>query len=283
MKKILFIVIAAMFLFSSCKKDDDNGLEINGKMEIEFDNIAIVNDIQRQLNMTTAGDANYDYQNEMGQDFNITLLRYFISEIVLEGPNGERFEDLLSVDATDAKGYYLVDESVSASQLITLEDIPAGEYNKISFTVGVAEEGVKEGAAGGSLDPATNGMFWNWNAGYVALKFEGQSSVSAGGAVGNTIAPEDEKGIVYHVGGWKEIEGTAFVNNNQSLSYAFDVNAKVGGDHQPHIHMVFDVLSMLSAKNQVDFTGNNNVHKPVDGQAIAENLAEAFRFDHIHQ
>lgn len=283
MKKILFIVIAAMFLFSSCKKDDDNGLEINGKMEIEFDNIAIVNDIQRQLNMTTVGDVNYDYQNEMGQDFNITLLRYFISEIVLEGPNGERFEDLLSVDATDAKGYYLVDESVSASQLITLEDIPAGEYNKISFTVGVAEEGVKEGAAGGSLDPATNGMFWNWNAGYVALKFEGQSSVSAGGAVGNTIAPEDEKGIVYHVGGWKEIEGTAFVNNNQSLSYAFDVNAKVGGDHEPHVHMVFDVLSMLSAKNQVDFTGNNNVHKPVDGQAIAENLAEAFRFDHIHQ
>lgn len=283
MKKILFIVIAAMFLFSSCKKDDDNGLEINGKMEIEFDNIAIVNDIQRQLNMTTVGDTNYGYQNEMGQDFNITLLRYFISEIVLEGPNGERFEDLLSVDATDAKGYYLVDESVSASQLITLEDIPAGEYNKISFTVGVAEEGVKEGAAGGSLDPATNGMFWNWNAGYVALKFEGQSSVSVGGAVGNTIAPEDEKGIVYHVGGWKEIEGTAFVNNNKSLSYAFDVNAKVGGDHEPHVHMVFDVLSMLSAKNQIDFTGNNNVHKPVDGQAIAENLAEAFRFDHIHQ
>lgn len=283
MKKILFIAVATLYLFSSCEKEDDNPLEVNGKMEIEFDNIAIVNDIQRQLNMTTAGDANYDYQNALGQDFNITLLRYFISEIVLEGPNGERFEDLLAVDATDAKGYYLVDESVSASQLITLEDIPAGEYNKISFTVGVAEEGVKEGAAGGSLDPATNGMFWNWNAGYVALKFEGQSSVSVGGAVGNTIAPEDEKGVVFHVGGWKEIEGTAFVNNNQSLSYDFDVNAKVGGDHEPHVHMVFDVLSMLSAKNQVDFTGNNNVHKPVDGQAIAENLAEAFRFDHIHQ
>ncbi len=283
MKKILFIAIATLCLFSACEKEDDNGVEVNGKMEIEFDNIAIVNDVQRQLNIATVGDVNYDYQNAMGQDFNITLLRYFISEIVLEGPNGERFEDVLAVDATDAKGYYLVDESVTTSQLITLEDIPAGEYDKISFTVGVAEEGVKEGAAGGSLDPATNGMFWNWNSGYVALKFEGQSSVSAGGAVGNTIAPEDNKGMVFHVGGWKEIEGTAFVNNNQSLSYSFDVNVKVGGGQEPHVHMVFDVLSMLSSKNQVDFTGNNNVHKPVDGTAIAENLARAFRFDHIHQ
>ena len=34
---------------------------------------------------------------------------------------------------------------------------------------------------------------------------------------------------------------------------------------------------------QIDFTGNNNVHKPTDGKAIAENLSAAFAFDHLHQ
>lgn len=283
MKKLLILTTSVFFLFTACqhnKKEEPNG---NGTIEIEFDNIAIINDVQRQLNLVTASDENYEYQNGLGQAFNITFLRYFISAIVLEGPNGEFFEDKLSVDATKAEGYYLIDEANAASQLLTIKDIPAGLYNKISFTVGVEETGVKEGAAGGSLDPATNGMFWNWNSGYVAVKFEGQSAVSAGGANGNSITPANPKGLVFHVGGWKNVEGSAFVNNNQRLSYTFDTNAKINSDNEPHVHMVFDVLKMFNAKNIIDFTGNNNVHKPVDGTPIAENLGQAFRFDHLHQ
>lgn len=284
MKKLLFLSALSLLIFTACDKEDDNPTTDGpGTIEIEFDNLAIVNGIQRQLELKEVGSTDYNYQNSMNQDFNITFLRYFISHIVLEGPNGEQFEDPQLVDVASSSGYYLIDEATPASQLVKLENVPAGEYNKISFVVGVSEEGVKEGAAGGALDPATNGMFWNWNAGYVAVKLEGQSSVSAGGAIGNTIEPENDKGMVFHVGGWKNIEGTAFVNNNQTLSYAFDVNAKVGVGEEPHVHMILDILQLLKGKNQIDFTGNNNVHKPTDGQAIAENLSAAFAFDHIHQ
>jgi len=284
MKKLFFLSVLTFLTLTACKNDDDNpSPDGPGTIEIEFDNLAIVNGIQRQLNLKEIGSTDYNYQNSMGQDFNITFLRYFVSNIVLEGPNGERFEDPQLVDVASSSGYYLIDEATPASQLVKLEDVPAGEYNKITFMVGVSEEGVKEGAAGGALDPATNGMFWNWNAGYVAVKLEGQSSVSAGGAIGNTIEPENEKGLVFHVGGWKDIEGTAFINNNQTLTYAFDVNAKIGADEAPHIHMIMDVLQLFTGKNQIDFTGNNNVHKPTDGKAIAENLSAAFAFDHLHQ
>lgn len=284
MKKLLLLSLLSLSLLSACNNDDDNPTPAApGTLEIEFDNLAIVNGIQRQLDLQEVGSSDYNYQNALGQDFNLTFLRYFVSNITLEGPNGERFEDPQLAEAGSSSGYYLIDEATPSSQLIKLENIPAGEYNKITFTVGVSEEGVKEGAAGGALDPATNGMFWNWNAGYVAIKVEGQSVVSAGGAIGNTIDPENEKGLVFHVGGWKDIEGTAFINNNQTLTYSFDVNAKVAGDQAPHVHMIMDILQLFTGTHQIDFTGNNNVHKPTDGKAMAENLAEAFAFDHLHQ
>ncbi|MEZ5043928.1 MAG: MbnP family protein [Saprospiraceae bacterium] len=284
MKNLFTIVTLSLLVFLSCnKKGEDIPAVKNGVVNIVFDNIAVVGQLQKQLKLSAVGGENYDFKSGLGQDFNVTLLRYFISKIVLEGPNGERYEDEISVSATGAKGFYLVDENDFDSQLITLSDVPAGEYNKVSFTVGIDEEGVKEGAAGGVLDPATNGMFWNWNAGYVALKFEGQSPVAAGGANGNTITPDNAKGLVFHVGGWKEVKDTPFVYNNKRLSYTFYTSVKVNSEKDPYVHMVFDVLKMLAAKNMIDFTGNNNVHKPIDGVPIAENLEAAFQFDHIHQ
>lgn len=286
MKKLLLISILASInlYFTSCSKDDNPTDETNGTVEVEFDNIALVDGIQRQLSMVTPGSSDYQYTNALNQKFNINLLRYYISNIVLEGPNGEYFEDKVSVTTTAVKGIYLVDESNHTSSLITLSDVPAGEYNKIKFTVGVDENGVTEGAAGGILDPATCNMFWNWNSGYIALKFEGQSPDSNGGVSGTETLDENSiHGIAYHIGGWRDIEGTAFVYNNKALSLDFDTNAKVEYGEQPHVHIVMDVLTLFNGENDIDFTGNHNVHKPLDGVDMANNIPNAFTFDHIHQ
>lgn len=285
MNKLFFALILMVFSFSffSCEEDDPQ-LEDPGTIEVEFDNIALVNGIQRQLSLVEAGSEDYEYTNGMNQDFNINLLRYYITDIKLEGPNGEVFEDKIVTDASGTEGIYLIDESIQSSQLITFSDVPAGEYNKISFTVGVEEEGVQEGAVGGNLDPATCNMFWNWNSGYIAVKFEGQSPVSPGGNNGSeTLEVINENGILFHVGGWRDVEGTAFVYNNKNLEFTFDTNAKVQKGQQPHVHMVFDVLSLFAGENMIDFTGNINVHKPIDGVPVAENIPGAFAFDHVHQ
>lgn len=283
MKKLLFLsTLLGVLFFSACKKDEE--AKDPGTLEITFDNIAVVNDVQQQLSLVAPGSTEYGYTNEMGQQFNINLLRYYISAIELEGPNGEKFVDELSVSAADAKGYYLIDESISASQLVTLTGVPAGEYNKITFTVGVDSAGVVDGASGGVLDPATSHMFWNWNSGYIALKFEGQSPVSNGGVGGaETITADNPNGMAYHIGGWKNIPGGVFVYNNKRLSFTFDTNAKVESKLEPRLHMVFDVLKMFGGHKAIDFTGNHNVHKPSDGVDVANNIEHAFAYDHIHQ
>ena len=283
MNKIIFsaILFSMFFTLVSCNKDDDKEA---ANIEIEFDNIALVDGVQRQLSLVTPGSEDYGYTNGMGQEFNINLLRYYISNIKLEGPNGEIFEDEVEVDVSSSKGIYLIDESDVPSRLITLEDVPSGEYDKITFTVGVEEEGVQEGAAGGVLDPATCNMFWNWNSGYIAVKFEGQSPDSNGGTSGSeTLDDTSPHGILYHIGGWRDVEGTAFVHNNKRLTFQFDTKARVRKGDQPHVHMVFDVLSLFKGENMVDFTGNHNVHKPIDGKNAADNIPAAFAFDHIHQ
>lgn len=277
---ILFLALTISLV--SCDKDDNPTELDKGTVEIEFDNIAIVNGVMRQLTLVSPGSDDYGYTNGLGQDFNINLLRYYITNIKLEGPNGEVFEDNVHVDAAGTEGVYLVDESISSSGSVVLNEVPAGEYNKITFTVGVEENGVEDGAAGGNLDPATCNMFWNWNSGYIAVKFEGQSNVSAGGANGETINGI-EKGMAIHVGGWKDVDGTAFVYNNKTMSFDFDTNAKVEKGQQPTVHMVFDILKLFAGENMIDFTGNNNIHKPIDGRPASDNLPGAFAFDHIHQ
>lgn len=283
----LYLLLAfALCAFSSCEDDDDGpGDATFGTFEIEFENVMGPQDNQRSFSLAAAGATDYPYANAMDQEYNLTLLRYYVSEVVLTGPNGERFEDPQSVTATDAKGYYLINADDPASMTFDLEDVPAGQYNKVSFLLGVDSTGVLEGAAGGSLDPATSGMFWNWNSGYVALKVEGQSPASPGGASGNSIASENEEGIVFHLGGWKDIAGTPFVYNNQRIELDFDTNARVGTGLSPTAHLEMDVAALFEGPGTtVDFaTGNVNVHRPTDGAAMARNAAAAFRYDHIHQ
>jgi hypothetical protein len=277
----MFAIVSTLF-FTACEKDKEE-VQLPGEFEVEFDNVAFVNGSNQQLKLREVGSTVYDYKNGMEQDFNITFLRYYISNIVLEGTNGAYYEDKMSVDATSTQGYYLIDEANLASQLIRLTNVPAGKYNKITFTVGVEENGIKEGAAGGVLDPSTSGMFWNWNSGYVAYKIEGQSSASPGNAGGNTIRRDNPKGIVFHIGGWKTIEGTSFVNNNRRITLNFDTDAKVNSKERPHAHLFVNALAIFDGANKIDFTKANNVHRPDAAKPMADNMVNAFKFDHLHQ
>jgi hypothetical protein len=282
-----FLLFAAtLFAFTGCEDDDDiTSTLTDGTFEVEFENVFGPQDNQRGFSLSDVGSTEYGLANSMGQDFNITFLRYYVSEVVLEGPDGERFEDPMNVSATATEGYYLISADDPTSLAFNLENVPAGRYNKISFLLGVDSTGVQEGAAGGSLDPATSGMFWSWNAGYVALKIEGQSTASNGGATGNSIENTNDKGMVFHLGGWKNIAGTPFQYNNQRISLDFDTNARVDENLEPTAHLELDVEALFNGpETAVDFANDNvNIHRPADGTAMAKNAAAAFRYDHIHQ
>jgi hypothetical protein len=69
----------------------------------------------------------------------------------------------------------LIDAEDTTTTRITL-NVAAGEYDKLSFVVGVDSIDNTNGANSGDLDPA-KGMYWAWNTGYIMAKVEGRSAV----------------------------------------------------------------------------------------------------------
>ncbi|MBX2874619.1 MAG: hypothetical protein KTR30_21030 [Saprospiraceae bacterium] len=69
----------SLSILTTCDNDKENddcpGPAGPGTLEIEFDNLAIVDAIQGQLNLQEVSSTSCNYQNAMGQDFNLTFLR----------------------------------------------------------------------------------------------------------------------------------------------------------------------------------------------------------------
>ncbi|GAA3522812.1 hypothetical protein GCM10022393_41840 [Aquimarina addita] len=286
MKSIIKLIIIAVGLTAmSCSSDDDNttGTEVKGTVEIKWDNI--VGD--QDMNLTEKQNLDFTYKTNDAQDFNITSFGYYVTNIVLEGEDGLRYEDEVSISAADALGVYHIKEGEFASNSLTLENVPAGKYNKISFTIGIPEEGVREGAAGGVLDPAAGAWFWNWNAGYIGFAVEGHasSSTQAYNEIDGFIIPE--KSFAIHIGGWRDIEpiegeSAVFVNNIKTITLNFDSEATVAENIEPSIHLLANAKALFDM-SQVDFSTTYAVHAPAKGQSFAEILDEVFTYSHTHQ
>lgn len=264
MKKIYAIlswVIA--FVFYACSSDTNNS-SAGAPITIQFDNIVGTSNLQ--LNT-----ASTPYANSKGEDYKVTWLTYYVSNIKLKKSDGTFFQEPVKSDGS--AGYHLVDENDAASQEIILENVPAGDYNEVTFTVGVDATQVDQGAQTGALDPA-KGLFWSWNAGYIFMALEGVSPIST----------EPENVFQYHVGGYKEDAGSNQVNNIKIITLSFNGDvAPVRAQHQPEVHVLFDVNKFLNGRGeQVTFTGNTSRHSPKACAQLANNILDAFVVDHIH-
>lgn len=259
----IFLFVAALIALS-CSDNEEPAIT-NGSLKIEFDNV--VGSTNLQLNTP-----NQIYTNTVGESFNVTWLTYYISNIKLKRADGSYFIDPVVSDGS--KGYYLIDEMDADSQVLTLADIPAGEYTEMTFTVGVDANQVTQGAQVGPLDPA-KGLFWSWNSGYIFFAIEGVAGVST--QEGNVFQ--------YHVGGYKLISGnTNLVNNLRDVTLSFNGdNPAVSGAKTPEVHIMMDVLKAFKGPgSEVSFASNAARHSPAACVDIANNVQAAFVVDHIH-
>ena len=282
-KYIFALLTITLFNFSSCTNEDTDLID-PGTLSIFFDNKLGDN----TLSIKDAGDQTFDYIDSNEQEFNISLFAYYISAIELEGPDGVKHIDPLNAtaNADDVSGYYHVNSTVPNSNVITLNEIKAGSYNKIRFTIGVDESGVQEGAAGGVLDPAQGAWFWNWNAGYIGFGVEGNASNSGQEYVDWGNGFETLEGTyAVHVGGWKDVEPEAgedptFVNNIKVIELDFDSTIMIEEGLTPSAHINVNFHELLDGS---DFSTTYAVHRPDLGKPFAEKLVEVFELDHIHQ
>ena len=271
--------------FTNCNDDDEQttNTTTEGSVEIKWDNV--VGD--KDMNLVAKQDLDFSYETDDKQQFNITSFGYYVTNIILEGEDGLRYEDEVIISASETKGVYHIVEGNFSSNFLKLKNVPVGKYNKITFTIGIPEEGVQEGAAAGVLDPAGEAWFWNWNAGYIGFAIEGHASTSTQSFNDNNGFITPENSFAIHIGGWRDIdplEGQSqiFVNNVKTITINFPVEVNVQTDIEPSIHLYADAKALLD-KAQVDFSTTFSVHAPAKGKPFADVLDQVFSYGHTHQ
>jgi len=208
-----------------------------GSMKVEFehflgDQALRVDDVQ--------------YYNAAGQSFTVSKLKYYVSNMMLYSTDGAE---------VSFGGYYLIDEDKPDSKDIILENVPAGDYNAIGFTVGVDSLHNCSGAQSGALDPV-NAMYWTWNTGYIFLKLEGKSPASK--SPGHLFE--------FHIGGYK-------APANCIRTVRLQMPARRAG---AEIYIKADISLLLSAPSQVDFSKLSSVTDFHNAPMIADNYAHMF-------
>lgn len=211
------------------------------------------------------------YKNASGEDFTITTLNYFISNVSFKKEDGTvvKFPN----------NYFLVRQSVATSLVAELKDIPAGNYKEVTFTVGVDSlKSISDVSQRiGVLDPASYGndnMYWAWNSGYIFTKIEGISSVAPTNSAGL-------KKFEYHVGGFGGRTSTT-VNNLRTVTLSLADMATVRANIAPEVHLFVDVAKVFDGVTTLKLATTNVVHSMATATPIANNVAKIFSIDHVH-
>ncbi|TKC10381.1 hypothetical protein FA048_09320 [Pedobacter polaris] len=253
-KNILVTLFAILTLgFTSCKKEKQQpDANQTGSFTLEFDNT--VNGAQLMLNTQ-------NYTNANGDSYTISTFKYYVSNVKLSKADGTTY--------SIPESYILVDASKPSSSLISIADVPEGDYTKINFTIGVNKERNLAGAQTGALDPAL-GMFWTWNSGYIFVKLEGNSPQST--AANHTLT--------FHIGGIVD-------PNNTIRTFSTDFNVanplRIREDKKPQLHFKVNAGSLFTGKQNVNFAQLNFTMGGANSVIVANNYVSGlFELDHIH-
>jgi hypothetical protein len=256
------ILLLISLLVTACSSDDPApGNDEKSTLTLHFDNVAGDDDLT--LNTTT-------YTNASGETFKVTALRYFISNISLKTVAG----DVYTVPQDSS--YFLVDEADEESQDLVLKNIPAGDYNAITFTLGV--DSLKSVADAnthtGVLDPKNTDMYWSKSEGYIFLKLEGTSDAISGA----------DKTFAYHIGGYggpSAAEKT--FNNLKRFDLTFGSSqAEVRSTIAPEAHFYIDILKVFNGSTKVSLAEHPTVMFTDYSKVVADNYASMITFGHVH-
>lgn len=264
--KLSIVSILAIFSFSSCKKEKPEPV-FNDKnlapLSIEFDNI--VGGQNLHLNSGS-------YTNAAGENYSITLLQYFVSNIKLSKADGTTYT------VPQDSSYFLIkegDEDFSEA----LVNVPEGDYTSLTFTVGVdsLRSTMDISKRTGVLDPTggmDDGMYWGWNSGYIFFKMEGLSSA----------APVDGSGqhkFRYHIGGFGGYSAPT-LNNIKTVTLDLSERgiAQVRKGKTSNIHLIVDMDKVMSGATTVSIAAYPTVMLGDFSAEIASNYAQMFRHDH---
>ncbi|MBL0052739.1 MAG: hypothetical protein IPP29_15115 [Bacteroidetes bacterium] len=186
------------------------------------------------------------YQDATGRKFNVSDLRYYISNIVLIKSDG----GLLPLTGK-------VILANPATNEYELGNVPVGSYKGFKFIVGLDSATNHSDptvyAASNPLSIQSPSIHWSWNSGYIFMKIEGvvDTTLASNGAL--------DYQYFYHIG------LDSFKRTVDFSSEEFTVAS--GSDYE--IGIEFDLLKVLS---NVDMRTENSTHT-MDNMPLATKIA----------
>lgn len=261
--KLAFLALVIGFVACKKKHDHDPAPNPNMKGSIEFEFEHFVG--------TQAFSFGTSYTNPAtGESFTPSMLRYFISNIELKTSAG------VSYVVPQEQSYFLIDHEKPETLKFVINDIPEGDYNEVSFIIGVdsLRNTKPTSERTGNLDIAgvAQGMYWSWNSGYIFVKFEGTSPQSTA---------TDGK-FRYHIGGFGGYSSpTINCIRKKTINFGMD-KAKVRNGKTPTLHFAVDLLKFFNGTTQLKIANNHTVMFNPFAVNIANNYVEMFSLDHIH-
>lgn len=244
MKSIKYIVLVLTFsLILSCSTDDEVGT-----LNITFDNVVGNDDLVVQQNI---------YNKNGGEEFSVDELKYIISNIVLIDNNGNEFV------YPQENSYFLINEEVSQSQTISLQNINANNYTSIRFGVGVDQSNYPLNGVENFVPTAQdNDMLWSWSAGYIFMKIEGIYN-SAQTTAGN---------FRYHIGSHGEN-----LDNYREVNLDFLQPLAVNETGTSQINIDFDILKIFSGDFEMLLEEKDDIQiDPENAPKLVDNYIQAF-------
>jgi hypothetical protein len=252
--KNIVAVMALALAFTSCSNDDNKEITGQGNLLLEFDNVYGSSNLA----------FNTPYTNSNGEVVKINNAIYIISNIVLTKTDGSTYT------VPKSQSYFFVNEANAASTILNLPNIPAGNYNKVTFGVGVDQAQFDMGASGqGTLwtDAQALGMTWSWAAGYKFIKFEG------------TVTSTSHTNANFRVHTGK----TGTIYNYTEVSLDFPDNALVRTNITPQVHIMADLKKVIDGTTKINFEEGLDVMSGTKVQNIsANNVPSLFEVEHVH-
>lgn len=234
------------------------GTEPNAGLLVKIDNVAGDQDLKLETGL---------YTNAAGEQFSVSELQYFISNIELRKKGGGYYA--LPQDSS----YFLIQENKPSTQVLNLK-VPAGEYDHIRFILGVdsVRNTMDISRRTGVLDPGSsmdNGMYWGWNSGYIFFKMEGNSEAAPADPIGRHK-------FRYHIGGFGGYDAPT-LNNIKTVELDLtrgEVIARSGKESV--LELKADILKVFNGETNVSISQNPNVMFSRYSAKIAANYSHMF-------
>lgn len=177
----MLLALFSSALLWSCEKDDikdtppvnNDPVSISFKVDYVFGSQALPWELNKMMLHPKTGDS-----------LSFSSFKFYLSNVKLQKADGSWW--------SEENSYHLIDAATSVNGAFTLENVPAGDYDRLEFLVGIDSARVVDGPYDNDLDPS-HGMSFGNNEGYIMLLAEGTSPQATDGqfhfALGDYQAP----------------------------------------------------------------------------------------------